>query len=544
MNKSIKILVGLGSLAAVPSCAFAVTAEQACTAMSQMSLTHVHIQKTEWVKAGHAAKDKMSALTGASAAGNALPAHCRINGAINERIGADGKKYAIQFELRMPTNWHGEFLFQGGGGLDGFVANAVGSIPVHGATAAPALQRGFAVVSMDGGHEGRNAEFAHDQQARLDYAYQAVGKVTSTAKQLIRHYYNEKITHSYFMGCSNGGREAMIAAERYPTEFNGIIAGDPGFRLSHAAIGEVWDTQILSSIAPKDKQGKPILSQAFSQAELNMVSKAIVQECDGKDGLKDGIINNYPACHFNPVELQCKNGEVEHCLSKNKVDALNKVFAGAKNSQGNTLYSSWPFDTGIASKGWRLWKLGNSNDANKPNALNIVLGRDSLVNYYMTPPNPNFDLMKFDFDKDPARIAETSAINDANATYLNTFKSNGGKILIYQGISDPVFSADDIKDWYNQVEQHTSNGNKTEQRQWARLFMVPGMTHCGDGPGLDNFDPLTVMQHWVENGQAPERIIAQGKAFPGKKQPLCVYPKIAFYKGQGDVNNADSFECH
>lgn len=543
MELSAKGLVGLGALLIFPCLSYAATPEEECQSLTKMTLTGVTINQVEWVKAGNASKDKMAALTGASASGNKLPAHCRVNGAINERIGADGKPYAIKFELRLPNNWQGDFLFQGGGGLDGFVANAVGSIPVHGATAAPALQRGFAVVSMDGGHEGRNAQFAYDQQARLDYAYQAIGKVTTTAKAMISHYYHQQISQSYFMGCSNGGREAMLAAERYPTEFNGVIVGDPGFRLSHAAIGEVWDTQALTAVAPKDKQDRPILAQAFSDAELKLVSNAILAECDDKDGLKDGLINNYPACHFNPVVVQCKQGESANCLSKAKVDALAKVFSGAKDSHGNALYASWPYDAGISAKGWRNWKLGDSNDATKPNALNIVLGRDSMVNYYMTPPMPDFDLAKFDFDKDPARIQETAAINDATSTYLNTFEKHGGKILIYQGVSDPVFSTDDIKDWYNQVEQNTSGGDKIAQREWARLFMVPGMTHCGDGPALDDFDPLTAMQNWVEKHQAPEQIIAQGKAFPGKQQPLCVYPKVAYYKGKGNINQASSFEC-
>jgi hypothetical protein len=543
MNISMRALVGASVLATLPCISYAANTVQDCQALGKISLSGVNILKAEWINEGHAAEDEMAALTGASASDNALPAHCKINGAINERTGADGMKYAIQFELRMPSNWQGNFLFQGGGGLDGFVANAVGSIPVQGATAAPALQRGFSVVSMDGGHEGRDATFAHEQQARLDYAYQAIGKVTATAKQLIGQYYQEQIRESYFMGCSNGGREAMMAAQRYPTEFDGIVAGNPGFRLSHAAIGEVWDTQILTSIAPKDEHGQPILSKAFSPAELKLVGKSILNECDDKDGLTDGIINNYPACHYNPVVLQCNKGQTVDCLNEQKVVALSKLFAGAKDSQGNQLYSSWPYDAGIASNGWRLWKLGDSQDANKPNALNIVLGRDSLVNYYMTPPAPNFDLMAFNFDTDPARIRETSAINDADSTYMNTFQKNGGKLLIYQGVSDPVFSADDIKNWYNLLESNTSGGDSVEHRNWARLFMVPGMTHCGGGPGLDDFDPLTAIQNWVDKGEAPERIQAQGQAFPNKTQPLCVYPKVAQYKGSGDIDQASSFEC-
>lgn len=515
---------------------------EACKALLSASAPNVKIEIAEYLAGGKGLQDAQSALTGASGSNAALPAHCRVKGVIEARTGADGKPYGINFELRMPDDWQGRFIFQGGGGLDGFLAPALGRIPVRGATASPALTRGYAVVAMDGGHQGLGPEFAHDQQARLDYAYAAIGKVTAQAKRLITAYYTEAPAHSYFMGCSNGGREAMLAAQRYPTEFDGVVAGNAGFHLSRAAVAEAWDTQAFMSIAPKDAKGLPVLAQAFSQEDLDLVSKAVLKACDKLDGIEDGLINNYRACHFKPEVLQCKAGQRSGCLPKQQVAVLKKIFNGAHNSRGEALYSDWPYDAGIASPGWRGWKLGSSADGSKPDARNVVLGSGSLSEYYMTPPVKGFDVLKFDFDKDMGRIAEVGALNDATSTYLNTFEARGGKLLVFHGLSDPVFSASDIMRWYDTVQQNTDAGSADKLRAWARLYMVPGMTHCGEGPALEDFDPLAAIQAWVEQGQAPAYMAAKGKSFPGKTQPLCAYPQVAQYQG-GDANDIKSFAC-
>ena len=516
--------------------------DESCQQMTAKTLPGVKITEANRVNAGKVNLDKTSALTGASGGGLMLPAPCLVRGMIGEHTGPDGKNYGIRFELRMPDNWQGRFMFQGGGGLDGFLGQAIGSIPSHGSTATPSLVRGYAVVSMDGGHEGRDAKFAVDQQARLDYAYAAIGKVTQQAKYLVSAYYDAQIRYSYFMGCSNGGREAMLAAQRYPLEFNGVVVGNPGFRLSRAAIGEAWDTQALQAIAPKDASGKTVFSQALTQADLTLLSDAVLQACDDKDGLKDGIINNYPACHFEPSVLQCKSAQASDCLAADKIAALQKIFSGAKDSSGKALYSSWPYDAGLGAPGWRVWKLGSSANPDKPDARNIVLGTDSLFHYYMTPAQADADIMKFDFDRDPARIDEMGALNDAVASEMSTYVARGGKMVIFQGLSDPVFSAHDIQRWYETTIANTSKGDINKQRDWSRLFMVPGMTHCGDGPALDNFDPLTAIQAWVESSKAPESLPASGAAFPGKHQPLCAYPQTAHYRG-GDVNQLSSYRC-
>lgn len=520
----------------------ALATEQSCKDLINTRLSNGQITVASYVAAGPASKDPMAALTGASMATVELPAHCLVQGRIGSRTGAEGKSYAINFEVRLPDAWQQRLLFQGGGAMDGFLANALGRIPVTNATAKPALARGYAVVSMDGGHQGLDAAFARDQQARVDFAYAAIGKVWNEAKGITREYYRQPASYTYFMGCSNGGREAMIAAQRYPTEFDGIVAGNPGFRLSCAAVSQAWDSQVLMRIAPKDSQGRKVLAKAFSPAALQLVAKRITDSCDALDGLKDGLINNFQACKFNPKVLQCRPGEKGDCLRAEQVEALNKLFDGPRNSAGKALYSTWPFDTGIAADGWRAWKMGFSNDAAKPDALNAVLGADSLKNYFMTPPNSSFDALAFDFDHDMDSVAQTGALNDAVSTYMTTFKARGGKMLIYQGVSDPVFSASDISRWYEQLQQDTDAGDAAQTRQWARLFMVAGMTHCGDGPALNEFDPLAAIEDWVEQKRAPDSMPATGRNFPGKTQPLCPYPQYAKYLG-GNVENVRSYNC-
>ncbi|QSX33304.1 tannase/feruloyl esterase family alpha/beta hydrolase [Shewanella avicenniae] len=549
MSKSINTSATLKGLSAVSLLAMLGVSGQAlasedvqtsCEQLMNVAITNGQITEAHMVAPGDSSKDPFRMFTGSSNKTFKLPEHCLVRGDIEKRIGADGKTYRTQFEVRLPTKWSKRFMFQGGGGTDGFLANALGTIPSSGSTALPALARGYAVASMNGGHDSPDPTFGLDQQARIDYAYAALGKVTHAAKAIISTYYNAEPAHSYFMGCSNGGREAMMAAQRYPLEFNGVVAGNPGFHLSRASVAEAWDTQALMSVAPDAKQGGKVLANALTQQDLDLVSNTILQQCDSLDGVKDGIVANYMACKFTPDTLRCSNKKDGQCLADAKVDALQKVFNGAVDSQGNKLYNSWPYDTGVNAPGWRAWKLGTSQDPAKPNALNTHLGAGSMAFYFLTPANPSFNPMTFNFDTDTALTNETGAINDATSTYLNSYVAKGGKMIVFQGVSDPVFSADDIRDWYVKAQQNTA---KNSDKDWARLFMVPGMNHCGGGPALDDFDPLTAIQNWVEKDDAPNALKAQGKAFPGKSMPICAYPQTAQYNGSGDVNAFDSYTC-
>ncbi len=479
-----------------------------------------------------------------------LPAHCIVQGMINKRTGADGRSYGIGFEIRLPDNWTERFLFQGGGGMDGSVRPAAGLTPISGSSALPALARGFAVASTDSGHQGANgpggpaadSSFGVDQQARIDQAYGGFISVTELARQLIEHYYGRPWRRAYFMGCSNGGRQALLAAQRFPLEFDGVISVAPAMRVGTATISSAWEAIAFSAIAPKDDSGKPILSKAFSNSDLNLLGKAVAEACDAADGVKDGLIFNRRGCHFDPAVLRCKGAKTDTCLSDAQVGALKKVFAGPKNSRGEALYSDWPYDTGVAAPGWRGLKLGNSTNAS-PNSADAVLMFSGLKGFFFTPPDPSFDPMKFNFDTDPARLTDTSVLQDSTLTFLSTFASSAhqGKLMLIHGMSDPFFSAYDTMRYYEKTVR--DNGGLDRTFSWLRYYEVPGMNHCGGGPALEDLDPLTAMVDWVEKSQAPEHMVASGKSFPGVTRPVCAYPSYPHYKGSGSQNDAANFEC-
>jgi hypothetical protein len=507
-----------------------VESRKVCESMSALSTQTFRVDKSEWVEAS-----RMPA--GPGGATMEVPSHCLIQIIIDPRpSGIEEMSYGTGIELRLPLAWNGRLLFQGGGGLDGMLIPAFGSVSGY----PSALGRGFAVVSTDGGHRGRNnvdARFAVDQQAKLDFAYQAVQKTAHEAKALINRYYGRKPDYSYFMGCSTGGREAMMAAQRLPLEFDGVVSGNASFNLMRVAMNQIWSLQTIARVAPKDATGKPKLFEAFTEEQLKAVSTALLKQCDGLDGLEDGMINDYKACRFDPATLRCRGDADVHsqrCLLPQQIDALKDIFGGARNPRGESLYGATPYDTGIALPAWRMMHLGTATDP----PANAWLGRDTLRLFAMTPPNPDFDPLRFDFDHDMNSIAETGALNDAVATLHSTFAGHGGKMIVYHGLSDQAMWAGALTQWYERLTPRDSQGPQS----WARLFLVPGMTHCGGGQSTDEFDMLTAIQQWVEQGLAPDRVVASGKAFPGKTRPLCPYPKVARYDG-GNANDQKSFSC-
>lgn len=466
------------------------------------------------------------------------PAHCVVEGIINKHTGPDGNEYGDKFQLRLPDAWTGRFLFQGGGGLDGILNPAVGFARSGFKTA---LARGYAVVSTDGGHEGKNpgdATFGADPEARADYQYRSTALVTPVAKKIVEQYYGKAPRHSYMAGCSNGGREAMIAAQRYPSLFDGVIAGDPAFDLTRAAIAEAWFSSKFAEIAPKAPNGTPAIQKAFSDSDLKLVTSAVLKQCDELDALKDGLIDNPDACHFNPAVLRCKAEKTDACLSREQVNALQVTFAGPVNSKGTALYWDWPYDSGLAAPGWRIWTLGNDQMP----AINVMI-YPQFVNHVALPQGdaPIKDALSFDFDKDPPRVNKSANVIDADSTDLRAFREHGGKLIVYTGMSDPVFSANDLIRYYGRLAD--ANGGMSSTQQFARLFRIPGMNHCMGGPALDDFDDLTAIENWVEKGDAPNSIVATGKEFPGRSRPLCPYPQISKYKGSGSIDDATNFTC-
>lgn len=293
-----------------------------------------------------------------------------------ERIGQDSKPYYIGFEMRLPVQWNGRLLYQGGGGNDGVVRPAIGP------QAAPsyALNRGFAVVTTDAGHQEPTADFGFDPIARTDNAYNAHDKVAVTAKELIKRYYAKPADRSYFIGCSGGGRQAMMFTQRFPSYFDGVIAMAPAMRVSKGAtIAAAWDTKTLQAIAPAGDDGKPVLSKALSDGDLGLLRKGILESCDALDGVADGLVTNPAACKFDVSTLQCKGGKDDSCLAPAQVNALKSMFSGAKDSAGKPLYASWPWDPGMGhpQNDWRGWKLGNSTTS-KANSRHVFLMEDAL----------------------------------------------------------------------------------------------------------------------------------------------------------------------
>jgi feruloyl esterase len=473
--------------------------------------------------------------------GEPLPEHCLLRGRIDERRGADGEPYHTGFELRLPSRFNGRLLYQGGGGNDGVLINAVGRNTGALGYADNGLQRGFAAVSTDAGHQSPEPLFGLDPQARIEHAWRAHARTAETAKALLELYYGRPAARSYFIGCAGGGRQGMMFTQRFPKLFDGVIAQAPAMRVSEGAtIAAAWTVQKFMAIAPRGADGRPVLANALLPAQLDRVAKEVLDRCDAADGLQDGLVSDTALCRINPARLVCPAAG-EGCLSSAQADALREVMAGPRTRAGGKLYFPWPWDPGIADAGWRAWTLGTSQQG-LPNAHHATLMSGALGFEFATPPDPTLNTLNLDFERDPFRLrAFHREYGSADDVLLRGFRDRGGKLLLFHGMADPIFSALETVDYHERLVG--ANGAAATAR-FARTFLIPGMNHCGGGPATDAFDGLSAIVDWVEQGRPPERIVARGTArLPGVERPLCPYPKIARYKGTGDVNSAESFEC-
>lgn len=521
-----------------------------------------------------------SAATTGRGATPALPEHCEVFGRMNERTGANGQHYAINFHMRLPTAWNGKFFFEGGGGSNGSIGAALGNL--QGQQPTNALVLGYAVVSQDSGHDNATNNdpkmngaqtFGFDEQARLDFGYNSYDQVTQAAKDLIKLYYGKPPDRSYYVGCSEGGREAMMVTQRFPDYFDGVLACSPGFKLPKAAIAEAWDTQAFAQVARADgvtdPNGEPFMNKTFTDEDLALVASTVLAACDKLDGLEDGIIANFRACTSGVVKpkldaLTCKGQKDANCLTSLQITAIEKVHAGATNSKGEEIYADRPWDAGIGGKlgpgynqGWRIWKLGMFNSpANS--SINATLGSGAISAIFTTPPTPVASsgaapvayLLGLNFDTDVQKIyAETGIFAKsawdfmmASSTDLSAFRKHGGKLILTHGVSDPVFSVDDDIAWLTEVNKV----NKGKASDFVRLFAIPGMNHCQGGPATDRFDAFTALVNWVEKKAPPEKIMASaglGTPWPNRTRPLCPYPEYAKYKGTGSIEDAANFVC-
>jgi feruloyl esterase len=496
-------------------------------------------------------------------------AHCVVRGAVNERTGTDGRPYAIGFEMRLPEQWNGRYFHQANGGNDGAVVPAYGGL--GGNQPATALAKGYAVLSSDSGHDGQanraaglagGGLFGFDHQARLDYGYAANITLTPLAKTLIARYYGRLPEYSYMVGCSNGGRHALVGATRLAEEFDGFLAGAPGYNLPQIALQHAWDIQSF------EQTGNDV-RRAFSRDDLQVVASAVRAQCDALDGASDGIVGALAACQetFDIERVGCSAERRDQCLDPRQVAALERSFAGPTDKNGRRLYASWLFDTGIGANDWRTWKLESPIPGFDGLPLIATLGAGSLAQIFTTPPTAVAGtpqglleyLRGFDFDRDAPKIEATTpaypisamdfmAPTDWRNPRLAELRAAGGKVIVYHGASDGAFSVQASIDWYTKLRAN-NGGDATD---FARFYPVPGMTHCSGGPATDRFDAFGALVTWVEQGKAPDSLVAEVRAdnaeLPGdwsrtRTRPLCDWPKVARYRGTGDVESAASFVC-
>ncbi|HEY9067733.1 MAG TPA: tannase/feruloyl esterase family alpha/beta hydrolase [Burkholderiaceae bacterium] len=493
-------------------------------------------------------------------AGTPIAAHCLVKGSMYTRTSAvDGNTYAIGFEMRLPNAWNGRFFYQANGGIDGNVVTATG--PVNGGPGLTnALAMGFAVISSDAGHAASLGPFfGIDPQARLDYGYQAVAKLTPMAKNVIQTAYGKGPDRSYFGGCSNGGRHTMVAAARYADQYDGFLVGDPGFRLPLAAIANIGAYQGYATVA--STAGDP--STGFTAAERTLVANAVLAKCDALDGASDGLIQDTAACQaafsLSRDVPTCSGARDGTCLSADQKTVIAKRFAGVTTDSGTKVYTSFPFDVGIGGGNTAFWNF----------TAPPVLDSGAVGIIWQVPPEDPATFNGPTFALNTSLATMLAKVQATNATYtesamsfmtppspsnLATLKNRGAKMMVYHGTSDPIFSSDDTTAWYESLR----GANGGDASNFARFFRVPGMTHCSAGPATDQFDMLTPLVAWVEQGQAPASVTASARGAGNaaganadvpsswsatRTRPLCPYPQVARYKGSGSLESADSFSC-
>ncbi len=499
-------------------------------------------------------------------AGSAVAEHCRVTGRTNVRTSAvDGKSYAISFEMRLPKAWNGRFWHQGNGGIDGSVVMALGNSG-GGGPLTGALLQGFAVLSSNAGHNNATVggpAFGIDPQARLDYGYQAVGTMTPIAKAAIAQAYGKGPDRSYFGGCSNGGRHTLVAAARYAQDYDGYMAGAPGYNLPLAALANIWGAQRYATVATADPSTAVGLETAFTVAERKVLASAVLARCDALDGAADGLVQASKACQarFN-LERDvptCSGARDGTCLSQAQKIAIDGIFKGATTSNGERFYATFPYDPGVTGAGVTNWEFNAS--------LNLDSGAVGTI--FQVPPTtapltngPAFSL-GLDIDATLAKLYATdgtytesamSFMTPPDVRDLSAVRGRGAKMIVYHGVSDHIFSVDDTEAWYRGVDKHSGGPAK----DFVRFYEMPGMGHCSGGPTVDQADFVTPLVAWVEKGIAPEALVAKARGTGNaggvntelpvgwaadRARPLCPYPSIAIYKGRGSLELASSFRC-
>ena len=462
------------------------------------------------------------------------PAFCRVVAEAKPTADSD-----IKIEVWMPVSgWNGKLQGIGNGGFAGLIDDRQLGM---------ALSNGYAATATDTGHAGSPVDatwaLGHPEKV-VDFGHRGIHEMTRVAKETVHAFYGKAPQRSYFAGCSDGGREALMEAQRYPADYDGILAGAPANYWTALLSTAAWDTQALT-LDP---------ASFIPPAKIPTIAAAVLAACDALDGVRDGILNDPRQCHFDPATIQCKAGEDnDKCLTAPQATALKKIYAGPHDAHGHDVFPGFLPGAEDGNGGWGTWITGPA----PPKSLIAFFGIGYFSN--MVYEKSDWDYKTFTLE-DGLKSADEKTASALNATDadLKAFKDRGGKLILYHGWEDPAIPAINTVNYYQSVAKKMGQ-QRTDS--FVRLYMVPGMQHCNDGPGPDSFgqvgrlvfdDPQhsvdTALEQWVEKGTAPSTIIASkfadnDKTRPKMTRPLCAYPQAAKYKGSGDTNDAASFVC-
>ena len=510
-----------------------------CEDLAQLELLGARILSAQMIAAGAFTPPNVSPRTaGDGSFYKMLPAFCRI--VVEATPSADS---SIKIEVWMPAGdaqdrgWNGKLQGRGNGGFAGEIA-----YPQLGT----GVSQGYAMAGTDTGHTGSAVEaswaLGHPEKV-ADFGYRGIHEMTRVAKEVVKAYYGKETQHSYFWGCSNGGRQALMEAQRFPEDYDGILAGAPANFWTHLLTKALADAQ-ATTLDP---------ASYIPPGKLPAIARAVNAACDAQDGVSDGIVNDPRKCHFDPATLLCKEGDSENCLTAAQVTALKKLYEGPDDAKGKKIFPGYVVGAEEGPGGWETWITGPAPGK-------------SLLFAFTSGYFPNFVYGKADWNYKDASVDQamkaadekTAKVLNATEANLKAFKARGGKLILYHGWNDAAISALNTINYYNELVRKMG---ARESEAFARLYMVPGMQHCSGGPGTDSFgqggtdardarrNMETALEQWVEKGIAPDAIVAtkyEGRdASTGVKmtRPLCPFPQIAKYNGTGDTNDARNFVC-
>ncbi len=452
------------------------------------------------------------------------PAHCFVQGVIDTEI---------NFELLMPLQraWNGRFVMGGGIGFGGEVQNQAFNF------APQLLHQGFATAGTDTGHKGSgtSAAWAYNRIDReLNFGHRAIHLTTQAAKTIIRIFYGQDIAYAYFLGCSRGGGQGMMASQRYPDDFDGIVAGAPAF--NWRGIGAQYIQNAQAMYPNPDNLSTPVVRLATRR----LLATSILEACDGLDGLTDGILNDPRACTFNPESLpRCANdAPAAGCVTSRELTAIQTIYRGPV-VQDERVFPGFPFGGEADSGVWGAWMVGRE-DGVGPGYPSLQFAVGAELFKYIFFDDPDWDYAIYNFDNWKADTKASSELLDATNTDLTHFNVAGGKIIYWSGWTDAAITALGLVDYFEEMQQ-----KNTQAADFSRLFLMPGVHHCAGGPGPDTVDWLTTIQQWVEHNQPPDAVLAtkREKGAVVMERPLCAYLAQAVYTGEGDGTKSAHFSC-